>query len=201
MVAVTTQRLTAEEFDIFAALPENEDRLLEFIDGEIYDVVSALTSSEIAALVIAALGSYLRTNPVGRVTGADGGFKVGRNRFIPDLAYTSKARLASFAGIQGYGPIPPDIAVEVMSPSDTTKKVATKIANYITAGVIVWAVYPDDKEVIVHIPGQQSYTLTVNDVLDGTTHANGLLPGFTLPINQLFEQEPPVVNPPVTPEA
>jgi Uma2 family endonuclease len=189
MITTTPTTMTAEEFEVFAALPENEDLLLEFIDGEISEVVSSLTSSEIAIIIAVAIGVYLKTNPLGRLTGSDGGFRVGRNRFIPDVAYTSKARLASFKGLKGYGPIPPDIAIEVISPSDSIRKVTKKISNYMAAGVIVWAVWPEDQQIDVHIPGQETQALTIKDTLDGTAHTNGLLPGFALPLSEVFEQQ------------
>jgi len=79
-------RFTAAEFDRIAALPENADRLLEFIDGEIIEkpMPAGPESSSINGTLFSFVGVYVRMNRLGKVMDAQGGFYVGIHRFIPD---------------------------------------------------------------------------------------------------------------------
>src|SRR5258708_4232585 len=128
--------MTAEEFEQFVALPENDDKYFELIGGEIVELPSNPYSSKIAALIIAALITYLKTNDLGHVTGQGGGFRVSGERYAPDVAFISKKRQPELPR-QGYNPIAPDFAVEVVSPTDSHKKLLVKVANYLAAGTLV----------------------------------------------------------------
>ena len=105
-MAVQTRRYTVEEFDRMARLPENAERRLEYIGGEIVSVVSNSYSSEVAANILISVGSYVKSRKLGRVTGADGGYKVVNERYIPDVAYISQARQPE-PSHEAYNPNPP----------------------------------------------------------------------------------------------
>src|SRR5215813_15509320 len=92
MAVQTHVRVSVEEFEKIAALPENQDKRLEYIGGEIVEVVSNSDSSEIALRIGAEIRLYLKTNDLGRVTGADGGYRVSGEDYIPDVGFISKAR-------------------------------------------------------------------------------------------------------------
>jgi Uma2 family endonuclease len=174
--------MTGEEFEAFALLPENADLLLEFIEGEVHIVVSNNRSSQIAATILAEVRMHVRRNQLGFVTGADGGYRVGRQRFIPDVAFVSKARQA-VPSAEAYNPIPPDLAVEVQSPTDSKRKLRRKARRYLEAGTrLVWLVFPRSQTVEVHSPGQPARTLASTEVLDG----GAVLPGFALPVQEIF---------------
>ena len=80
----------------------------------------------------------------------------------------------------------PDLAVEVVSPTNTANQVQTKIHEYFRAGVErVWVIYPESEEVYIYSSPTQLRVLTRNDALDGDT----VLPGFRLPVAALFEDE------------
>jgi Uma2 family endonuclease len=171
-------RLTVEEFDEWVLLPENIERNFEYIGGEVVEVVSNSTSSWITFNIAGFLFIYLRQNPIGEATLTDGGYQVSGERYIPDIAfyYTHKRLDAA------YNPNPPDLAVEVLSPSNTPKEISIKVTNYLAANTVVWVVYPDTKEVIVHVPGQPAKILHIDDVLDG----GNVLPGFSVAIKDIF---------------
>src|SRR5437763_218048 len=121
--AVAVQaHLTVAEFDRPAELPENTDKRLEFIGGEVVEVVSNNYASEIAARILIDLGVYVRSRNLGPVTGADGGYMVSGERYIPDVAFISKAKQPEPSHAT-YNPKPPDLAVEVVSPSDQPKTI------------------------------------------------------------------------------
>ena len=77
----------------------------------------------------------------------------------------------------------PDLAVEVLSPTDVRRDVDEKIEQYLRVGVQqVWFVEPLPRRVTVHRPGQPPRVLDDADTLDG----GDLLPGFSYPLSRLF---------------
>ncbi len=115
-MAVQSKRYTVEEFDHFVDLPENADKLFEYIGGEIVEVPSNPYSSEISARMSYWITDYALKHKSGHVTGEGGGYMVSGERYAPDVAYIAKSRQEKLAE-RGYNPLPPDLAVEVLSPS------------------------------------------------------------------------------------
>src|SRR5215467_12670551 len=146
-------RVSVEEFEKIAALPENADKRLEYIGGAIVEVVSNSDSSEIAANVLAEIRFYAKTNDLGRVTGADGGYRVSGEDYIPDVGFISKARQPKRPHAS-WNPLAPDLAVEVVSPSDEATEIADKVANYVLAGTLLWYFYSDKQQVKIYEPGK-----------------------------------------------
>lgn len=102
----------------------------------------------------------------------------------PDLAFVSAAHRAALGRSRGYFPGSPDLVVEVVSTNDRLTRVATKVAEWLEHGAkLVFVVNPRRKTVDVHRPGQPTQTLGMDDVLDG----EDVVPGWTLPIRDLFE--------------
>ena len=179
----TRIRHTVAEFDRFASLSENADRRLELVEGEIVEVVSSSYSSETAANLLAEIRLFTKGRKLGRVTGADGGYVVGDERYIPDVAFISFARQPE-PSHAAYNPQPPDLAVEVLSPSDEAAMMRIKIVNYLQAGTAVWVVDPDRRTVEVYTPAAAPRTLAANDTLDG----GSVLPGFRLTVQDIFPE-------------
>ena len=183
MIIQTQQHLTVEEFDEFVLLPENADHMLEYIAGEAVEVVSNNYSSMIGMFVGALLTLFVRSNNLGYVTGADGGYRVSGERYIPDAAFVSKARQPQ-PSHESYNPIAPDLAVEVLSPTNDPANMRIKIVNYLRAGTVVWVIDPDLKRVEVYAPDQAPKPLGMKDTLDG----GAVLPGFKLPVSDIFPE-------------
>ncbi len=177
------ERLTAAEFDHIASLPENREKRLEYVGGEIVEVVSNNYSSEVAATVLTVVSVHVRRNKLGRVTGADGGYIVSGERYIPDVAYISLVRQPQ-PSHEAYNPNPPDLAVEVLSPTDDPANLRIKVVNYLRAGTTVWVVDPIRKQIEVYVPGEAPQTLTAADTLKG----DPALPGFAVPVHDLFPE-------------
>lgn len=184
-MVIQIQHLSVEEFDDWVLLPENAGQMFEYIGGEIVEVVSNNYSSMIGMFIGAMLTIFVRTHALGYVTGADGGYRVSGERYIPDAAFISKARQPQ-PFREAYNPNPPDLAVEVLSPTNDPGDMRVKIANYLLAGAVLWVVDPEAKRVEVYVSGQAAKTLTINDVLDG----GSVLPGFSLPGRDIFPEEP-----------
>jgi Uma2 family endonuclease len=183
-MAIQKTNTTVEAFEQFVNLPENADRRFELIDGEIIEVPSNAYSSEISSTINRHLGNFVYERKLGHVTGEQGGYMVAGQRIAPDVAYISKERQAKLAR-EGYNPNPPNLAVEVMSPTDDPELLEKKLAKYAKADVPVWVVWPDTRRVKVHMPGEMPYELGIGDVLDG----GAILPGFKLAIADIFPEE------------
>lgn len=185
-MAVQTRRMTVEEFDAFANLPENADKLLEFIGGEVVEVPSNPYASKISQIVAGELYIYLRGKDLGHLTGEAGGYWVSGERYAPDVAFISKAKQPELAR-QGYNPNPPDLAVEIDFPStyESQQNMSIKVANYLAAGTVVWVFKPEHKRVEVYAPGQPARILGIDGVLDG----GDVLPGFTLAVKDVLPNE------------
>lgn len=180
MIAVRT-RLTLEEFDRFTALPENANRMFEFIGGEIVEVVSQNYSSQIGMLIGSFITLFVIQHNLGHVTGADGGYWVSGERYIPDVAYISRQRQPESCE-EAWNPNAPDLAVEVLSPSNTDDEMRIKLVNYLNAGTTVLVADPEPATIEVYVPGQPPQKLTVDDTLT----LEHLLPGFTLALKDCF---------------
>jgi Uma2 family endonuclease len=138
-------------------------------------------SSHIAALFVGLFFIYLRQNPIAHLTTEGGGYMVAGEPYAPDAAILLKARQPDLSK-QGYNPIAPDLAVEVVSPTDRERNLRIKIGNYLAAGTIVWVVYFEGQTVEVYTPGQPVRIPGIDDVLD----ADEILPGFKLPLREIF---------------
>ena len=181
-------RLTVKQFDEFAALPENDDKLFEFIGGEVVEVPSNPYASYISSRALRRIANFVEEHNLGYVTGEAGGYRVSGERYAPDVGFIHKAKQARLA-TEGYNPLPPDLAVEVDFPStmQSQRTLRIKLANYLAAGVVVWVVLPETREVEVYAPDQPARLMTVSDTLDG----GDVLPGFTLAVRDLFPDTPP----------
>lgn len=109
---------TVEEFWQISLAPENEERRLEWEDGEIVDVGSSSRLNTVTAIRIATfLNVHVMAGKLGYVTGADAGCylkSAGRVR-RPDTAFISQSRAETLDGIAFDDA--PDLAVEVVSPT------------------------------------------------------------------------------------
>lgn len=182
-MVLQTRYVTDEEFDRFVTLPENVDRNFEYIAGEIVEVVSNSLSSHFGAKILGRISVHAEDNHLGRATGADGGYIVSGEKYIPDAAFISFTRQPKMVRV-AYNPIAPDLAVEVLSPGNDEIEIARKVGNYLAAGTVLWLVDPDKKTVDVYVPGQPRKTLRVGDFLEG----GDVLPGFRLSVASIFSE-------------
>jgi Uma2 family endonuclease len=183
-MVIVSRTMSVQEFDKFVDQTDNLDRLFEFIGGEIVEVPSNPFVSKLSARMIGRLQLHMdEHDDPGHVTGEAGGYMVSGERYAPDVAYISKMRQPELAKT-GYNPNPPELAVEIVSPTDDPDKLMIKIGNYLAAGTLVWVVYPPPKkQVAVYEPGQPVRLLNEQDTLE----LPDLLPGFTLPVSYIFK--------------
>jgi Uma2 family endonuclease len=184
------QLYTVEEFLAFTALPEHADQRFELHDGVIEEMPpSSPQNSYLAGLIITMLNNFVVPRQLGFVTVPDGGYQVGANKiYQPDVAYISKQRLPSLKSVGTVIPMAPDLAVEIVSPSESDRKVMRKAKDYLHGGAkLVWAVYPEEKEVDVHRlttnGGVETNTIDIDGELDG----EDVLPGLKISLKAIFD--------------
>lgn len=185
-MAVEKQLITTDEFERIANLPENADKTLELINGEIIEKMpSNPRSSAIAILIARKVGDFVDDHDLGHVTGEAGRYIISEtNTFAPDVAFISKERQPVLPYEEGYNPIPPDLAIEVISPSDSYSEVATKVAAYLRNGTrLVWVFDPENETATVHSPNRVR-VLKIDDALD----SGDVLPGFKLALKDIFKR-------------
>jgi Uma2 family endonuclease len=163
-----------------------EGRLCELVDGTLVEKTMGYDESMLAVELASLLLAFVKRHRLGEVTGADGTFRLmpGLVR-IPDIAFTSRARLPKKS--EPRQPIPdlaPDLAVEVLSRSNTKKEMARKLREYFAVGVrLVWFIDPRDRSALVYTLPTRKTKLVESQSLDG----GDVLPGFTLSLRELFE--------------
>ncbi|MDZ4671113.1 MAG: Uma2 family endonuclease [Phototrophicales bacterium] len=177
--------MTIAEFDAWMdELGNTTDTQYEYIHGEVYEVASNLYASKIGMRMGGFIFIYLMQNDIGHLTGADGGYKVGDERFVPDVGYISYTRQAELSA-RGYNAFPPELAIEVVSNTDNKtewKKLLKKINSYINADVMVWVVDTDDKTIDIYQRGEEVKTVGINDMLETET----IFPNFRLKVADIF---------------
>lgn len=187
-MTVQQKSYTTAEFLEFAALPEYQRKRLELIDGEIVEMPpSSKRNTILAGVIIMYLNLFVREHDLGYVTVPDGGFELSpHNTFQPDAAFIAKARVTTLHGVTFSGA--PDLAVEVVSPSEGTRAPFEKARRYLKAGGnMVWNLYPDDQIIDVCTLATNGEDLVIKTVgIDGTLDGGDVLPGFTLPVKEIF---------------
>ncbi|MEO5927012.1 MAG: Uma2 family endonuclease [Bryobacteraceae bacterium] len=177
-----TAATTLEEL---ARMPE--DGLRHEIDAGELLVVTRPNSRHgaIQANLIGILREYVRRGKLGRIY-SESGFILSRHPEIlrgPDVAFVRTDRLAEIPE-DGWAELGPDLVVEIVSPSDTARQMDRKVHQYLAAGTrAIWLVYPETRS--VHIFEPQGIARVVE--FDGVAASPTALPGFELPVRDIFE--------------
>jgi Uma2 family endonuclease len=122
----------------------------------------------------------------GGEVGIEAGFVLGRNPDLvraPDVFYIAPQHLPDGGTPEGFWLQAPDLAIEVVSPSESANDIAEKVMEYLEAGVaVVWVIYPKSQQVMVHTPDYLTRTLRGQDTLQDQQ----LLPAFHYALRDLF---------------
>jgi Uma2 family endonuclease len=180
-MAIQSRLYTAEDLQ---TLP-SEGKRYELVEGHLIEMSP---TGEIHGLLVARLlirlGVFVEQGDLGRVYGAETGFRLAKNPDTVvgiDVAFVSKARLKP--ATEEYFSGAPDLAVEVVSPGNTKTEMHDKVKAYFRAGArLVWMLYPKSRVVYVYISPTDISVLEGDNVLSG----GNVLPGFTLKISDLF---------------
>ncbi len=176
---------TATEQDVIDQ--EAHSRHCELVEGVLVEKAMGYLESILAIAIARHLANFIVPRKLGFVSGADGMMRLfpGLVR-IPDVAFARRDRFSE--GKLPVEPIPdlaPDLAVEIVSGSNTPAEMARKRREYFAAGVrLVWIVDPKSQTIAVFSSPQESVELGEKDSLDG----GDVLPGFSLAIAELFAE-------------
>lgn len=180
-----TRRTTSIE-EFMKLLAEYPDRQWELIDGEIIEMPPAYL---IHTYIVARFHLMLETmlSAIAYVFPDGAGYQLGEQTLVvPDASVVLKQRLPKLPN--KYIHFGPDIAVEVVSESNTPRQLHHKVEVYLQHGSqYVWLVYPDEQIVEVYTPSQDSNSMviTTRTIADVLTIPN-IDAQFTLPVRDIF---------------
>ncbi|HEY0079139.1 MAG TPA: Uma2 family endonuclease [Pyrinomonadaceae bacterium] len=182
-MSTTTQLMTAEDL---LNMPDDGFRY-ELVKGELRRMSpSGYNHGKIAARLTGALIQYVEEHELGDVCAAETGFTVKTQPDTvraPDVAFIRRERVEEVSNTKSYGRGVPDLAVEVVSPSDKAGAVEEKIQEWLESGVLLlWVISPKLHAVTVYRSSTDIKVLTENDTLDG----EDVVPGFLYPVARLF---------------
>jgi Uma2 family endonuclease len=176
---------TATEQDVLDA-DTHDNRICELIDGILVEKPMGMAESRLAMDLAHRIETYLKTNDLGFTAGEAGFLKLAEGLVrIPDVSFVRWDRITDRTELEKQIPrLAPDLAVEILSPSNTRAEMARKRAEYFAAGTkLVWEVDHRAGTIAVYSGPTTSRQVELNGTLDGAS----VLPGFTLPVKEWFD--------------
>ncbi len=163
----------------------------ELVDGRLVERAMGAKSSRIGVRITALLDVHTVAQKLGTVFGSDCGYQMSPDRpgrvRMPDVSFIASGRLPNDEVPEGYVSIPPDLAVEVVSPNDLAGEVDQKVEEYLKAGVrLVWVVYPGTGVLMVFRADGSVSRLRSADELSG----EDVVKGFRCRVGDLFDMPP-----------
>jgi Uma2 family endonuclease len=166
-----------------------EDARVEVIRGEMREMAAAGgrhggVGGEFAGF----LWSYGRQSGSGRVYTSETGFVIEKSPLtllVPDVVFIKTEHLPNAADPVGYFESPPDVVVEVGSPSQRVGELVQKVGQYLSFGVpLVWVANPGDKTIVAYYGDGTIRVYRSGENLDG----GNVLPGFSVPVDDFFPE-------------
>ncbi len=184
-MTTTEQKLmTADEL---IKLPRGQGKKYELIRGVLIEKMpTGDPHADTTVLTSYFLTQYTFDSGYGVTRVGEPGYRLERNPDTvrsPDVAWFAPERIPE--GTQGFPELAPDLAVEVKSPSNSNPEMAAKAQMWLCYGSqIALVLDPDSVTVRIHRPNTEPVTLGQDDILD----LGDLLPGFSIPVWQLFRR-------------
>ena len=168
-------------------MPQDGNRY-ELVEGELRMMSPAGSQhGRIAARLLCKLGIFVEEGDLGATFAAETGFLLSRDPDTvraPDVAFVSLERLTQAGDLKGYWPGAPDLAAEVLSPSDSFSQVEAKTLAWLAAGCrMVLIVDPQKKTVTVYRSADEIHILDLSSTIDG----GDVVPGWSLSVAELFK--------------
>jgi Uma2 family endonuclease len=165
---------------------DREKRLCELVDGVLVEKAVGYRESLIAIAIASALRVFVLPKRLGYVGGESGMMQLTPGQVRgPDVSFVSRGRLPDGLPVEAYPLLTPDLAVEVLSPSNTPREMDRKRREYFAAGArLVWCVDIKTRTVAVYTSPENPQVFTQQQSLNG----GDVLPGFALPLAPLFAE-------------
>ncbi len=174
---MSAETITLEDFLV------NDYQSYEYVKGELVSMSNpTMEHGEINSNIHFLLKAHVRQYQLGRTYIAETTFRIGESGRKPDVAFVLQERLPE--NRRQASPLPPDLAIEVVSPTDTVYDVLEKVAEYLDAGTqMVWVIEPIFKTVTVYRSPNDIKIFTQNDTLTG----EDVVEGFQCTVAEIFE--------------
>ena len=181
---VDTKRITTAD-ELFR-MPDNGLRH-ELVRGELRTMTPAgYEHGIVGGRLFSSLCTHVRSAGLGELLCGEPGFRLASDPDtvrVPDAAFVRCERSGRGRPLKGFLPGPPDLAVEVVSPSDSSGEVQEKVFEWLDAGTrMVLVLEPDDQTVTVWRARDRVRVLGPDDVIDG----EDVVPGWRCPVRELF---------------
>lgn len=168
-------------------MPDDNRHQYELVRGKLICMAPSSSRPSIVAMRAAVrIGSFIDQHGLGIYGGADWGMRLASNPDTvraPDFGFIRAERVLPEGIPAGFWPGGPDLAVEVLSPSDRFAAVMERVQDYLDAGTrLVWAIDPESRHAAVFRPAGPVTWVDENGVLDG----EDILPGFSLPLRDVL---------------
>jgi Uma2 family endonuclease len=170
----TTTGAPATEEDLLKA--PRDGRKYELVDGAIRVSPAGGRHGLVSLRLAARLLSFVEQERLGYVFDSSTGFRLpGGNVRCPDASFVRRGRFEGERIPKGFSPVPPDLAVEIVSPEDSSRQLLDKVGEYLDAGVrLVWVIDPERGVATVYQSLADVRTLSDDGELDG----EDVIPGF-----------------------
>lgn len=171
----------------FMALPDDGNRY-EIVNGELVIMAnSGMEHGNIGAFLGGAIELHVRSHKLGVTCDSSTAFKMkSGNKRSPDISFVAKERLQGRKRLpKGFFEGAPDLAVEIISPSNTFEEIHNKLVEYFDSGCrLAWVIHPDEQSALIYRQPQPDRLLKISDNLEGEE----IIPGFTMPMVDLFAE-------------
>ena len=178
----TTTRAATEE-DLFRT--PKDGRKYELVDGQIRVSPAGYRHGRICVRLVLRLGAFIEERQLGHVLDSSTGFRLpGGNVRLPDVSFVAKGRLPDDQDPEGFAPLAPDLAVEVLSPDDRSRDVLDKVGEYLQAGVrLVWVIDPKGRNAAIYRSLTDVRKVGPDEALDGEE----VVPGFRCRLAEVID--------------
>ncbi len=167
------------------AMPDGD--CYELVGGQLLERQMGMESSLVGSRLLSRLQRFCEEQGQGWTFNSDNGYQCFPHEPSlvrrPDLSFIRHGRLPGGMVPKGWAKIPPDLAVEVVSPNDNAYQLDDKLEDYEKVGVpLVWIVYPNSRTVLIRRSDGTMSHLHEDDILSG----ENVIPGFQCSVREIF---------------
>lgn len=179
---------TAATFWEWITQAEKSNKRLFLLDGEIYEMPpTGWLHGSFTSKLNHLIEDFVTENNLGSVTAAETGYQLSDHTVLaPDVGFIAAARVPTPLP-DGFVPFAPDLAIEVVSPSNSASEIHAKVEQYIQHGTrLVWIIYPKTQKVAVYRATSDKEAILEFIDQAGVLDGGEILPNFALPLSYLF---------------
>ena len=181
-MVTNTRKITVDDFEAMAADPGHR---YELVDGELVDMDGKPRHGVVTGEIYHLLRGHIGHNDLRFDVGVNTGFQMDPLTLrFPDVHVTSWERMAEYdEGAPGWPRFAPDVAIEVVSASNTPAELARKAGEYFANGTrAMWIADPGPRTVVIRRPNAAEQLFSIGAILFGEPE----IPGFSCPVADIF---------------